>query len=188
MRRIYLLTVSAVLIAGCTRERMMEGTISDASMNTVTIICEDGTATTFSTSEADTTQANGLITGSPATIYYKGKAAEGRTLRATRIVTPEQYSMLIGMWVIPDPIEAGGVMGFMLEADGKAKSINMATLVLESWRYDEGRLTISGRSIGNGQTIDFDEEYTVESLDDTTLVLARGDEKTAYTRLSGNNE
>lgn len=43
--------------------------------------------------------------------------------------------------------------GFVLEADGKASSVNMATLVYGSWKLEGRRLILSGRSLGNRQTI-----------------------------------
>lgn len=50
----------------------VSGTITDASMNTVTIQTDDGTELTFSTEDAETSGADGLETGSTATIIYAG--------------------------------------------------------------------------------------------------------------------
>ncbi len=50
----------------------ISGTITDASMHTITIETDDGASLTFSTEDADTSGADGLETGSTATIIYSG--------------------------------------------------------------------------------------------------------------------
>ena len=41
---------------------------------------------------------------------------------------------------------------------------------------------MTGRSIGNGQTIEFSEIYTIEKLTPDTLVLRNGNMTMTYTR------
>ena len=60
----------------------------------------------------------------------------------------------VGIWVEPVPGMAG-VQGIALEEDGAAHSVNMATLRYETWKYEKGRLVLTGMSIGNGVTIPF---------------------------------
>ncbi len=62
-------------IAPAGEENQMQtvsGTITDASMNTITITTDDGAELTFGTEDADKSGANGLETGSTATIIYSG--------------------------------------------------------------------------------------------------------------------
>ena len=77
-----------------------------------------------------------------------------------------------GKWLQPVPGMAGAVQGVWLEDGGKASSINMSTLVYESRRGSE--LVLQGKSIGNGQTIDFSEAYRIKKLTDRELVLQAG--------------
>lgn len=88
---------------------------------------------------------------------------------------------LVGSWV--EPI-AGlpGVQGIKLEAGGKASSINMATLQYETWTQDGENLVLTGKSIGNGQTIDFTDTLKIEKLTPEDLVLSQNDVLLAYTR------
>ena len=74
------------------------------------------------------------------------------------------------------------IQGFTLGANGVATSVNMATLQYDTWRTDGNELIMTGRSIGNGQTIEFTETYTIEKLTDDTLVLRNGDMTMTYTR------
>ena len=60
-----------------------------------------------------------------------------------------------GSWVEPVPGMPGMQQGFVLDRDGSASSINMATLKYEAWKKVGNRLLLSGTSIGNHQNISF---------------------------------
>ena len=80
-----------------------------------------------------------------------------------------------GKWVEPVPNMPEIKIVFDLEQGGKAKSIGMATLQYDSWKEKDGRLILSGKSIGNHQTIEFTEEYEIVSVDENKLILKNGD-------------
>ena len=80
----------------------------------------------------------------------------------------------VGIWVEPVPGMAG-VQGIALEEDGAAHSVNMATLRYETWKYEKGRLVLTGMSIGNGVTIPFSDTVKVEGLTEDSLLLSRGE-------------
>lgn len=54
-----------------------------------------------------------------------------------------------GSWVETVPGMPGMQQGFVLDGDGSASSINMATLKYEAWKKVGNRLLLSGTSIGN---------------------------------------
>ena len=87
-----------------------------------------------------------------------------------------------GTWTQPVPNMPTMTQGFVLNTDGSAQSVNMATLQYDTWSRSGDTLTMTGQSIGNGQTIEFTQEYTIESLDNDTLVLRDGDITYTYTR------
>ena len=91
---------------------------------------------------------------------------------------------LTGDWVMPVPGQPGKVQGMRLDEGGKASSINMATLVYEGWKRDGDVLTVSGKSIGNRQTLPFEERMAIEKLSKDTLVLkgGQGGAEFRYTR------
>lgn len=78
-----------------------------------------------------------------------------------------------GKWIQPIEGQEGKFEGFELKADGIAESVNMATLKFEKWSKDSTTLTLSGKSIGNGQTIDFSDVYTIAQPDNNTLTLLK---------------
>ena len=106
------------------------GFITDASMNTVTVENAEGTFT-FSTMDADKSEANGLLLGAPVVVDYKGKLEDGAA--AAKVATDPTYAEAVGKWTMPDPINPEGVMGIDILIEGQAQSINMATLRYTSW-------------------------------------------------------
>lgn len=85
---------------------------------------------------------------------------------------------ITGRWIEPLPGIADGapVQGIILNADGTAESINMATLKYETWSRDGDIITLTGTSIGNGQTIKFSDRYYIKELSRSTLYLVGVDE------------
>ena len=57
---------------------------------------------------------------------------------------------------------------------GKASSINMATLQYEKWEKKGNMLILSGKSIGNHETISFTDTLTIEELTENKLTLKKG--------------
>lgn len=89
---------------------------------------------------------------------------------------------ITGEWVQPIPGMEDQMQGIKLEDGGKAESINMSTLLYQSWKQEGNKLTLTGESIGNGQTIDFEEVYIVAKLTKDSLVLKQGNLELVYVR------
>ena len=90
-----------------------------------------------------------------------------------------------GTWLQPVPGLPGTEQGFTLAADGRASSVGMATLQYETWRQEDDRLILTGKSIGNGQTIAFTDTFRIERLTADSLVLTKGTQPFAYGRAAG---
>ena len=60
-----------------------------------------------------------------------------------------------GSWCEPIPGRAQDVQGIKFQKDGKASSINMATLQYKSWKINGKTLILEGESTGNRQTLHF---------------------------------
>lgn len=78
---------------------------------------------------------------------------------------------VVGAWVEPIPGMEGQVQGIEMKEGGKASSVNMATLVYETWVQDGDQLILSGKSIGNGQTIEFTDTMAIKKLTADSLIL-----------------
>ena len=87
---------------------------------------------------------------------------------------------LAGQWVQEIPGMKGQFQGMLLKENGEARSINMHTLLYEKWEKDGDKLILSGKSIGNGQTIAFDISYLIKKVDAGQLVLNNGGEDLVF--------
>lgn len=79
-----------------------------------------------------------------------------------------------GNWVEPVPGMENQVQGITLGKGGKASSINMATLQYEKWEKTDNMLILSGKSIGNHETIHFCDTLAIERLTKEELTLTKG--------------
>ena len=187
MKSIKLLTTAVALcgLAACADNtpKTFEGIIADASMNTVFF---NDTATTeiytFSTMDADKSEAEGLLLGAPVVVDYTGKLEDGAA--ATKIATDPTYAEAVGRWTMPDPINPEGVMGVEILVEGAARSINMATLVYSSWELqgEADKILLKGESVGNGQTIDFTETGVIAKDAEGKYTLTIEGTGTVYTK------
>lgn len=78
-----------------------------------------------------------------------------------------------GKWVEPVPGMENQMQGINLEKNGKASSINMATLQYEKWEKQGNNLILSGKSIGNHITFSFTDTLTIKSCTNDKLELKK---------------
>ena len=185
MKRIKIMA-AAIALCGMTAcsdntPKTFTGFITDASMNTITVENAEGTFT-FSTMDADKSEANGLLLGAPVVVDYKGKLEDGAA--AAKVATDPTYAEAVGKWTMPDPIDPEGVMGIEILIEGQARSINMATLRYTSWELqgEAGKILLKGQSVGNGQTIDFTETGIIAKDADGVYTLTIEGNKAVYTK------
>lgn len=187
MKNSKFITFVALACAGLTacnsnKEQVATGIICDGSMNTLMIVSTNGDTLSFSTMDADKTQANGLLIGDTAQVFYTGKTG---LLTATKvIVTPAQRgnTEILGEWIQPIESMPGETQGIKIDENGTASSINMATLVYEKWSQDGDQLILSGQSIGNGQTIQFTDTLKIETVTPDSLILSSNGNIIRYSR------
>lgn len=86
---------------------------------------------------------------------------------------------LVGLWVEPIP-GMNKVQGVALKEGGKAHSINMATLLYEHWECNGNELLLTGKSVGNHQTIAFTDTLKIEKVSADSLILMRDKTRIAY--------
>jgi hypothetical protein len=94
----------------------------------------------------------------------------------------QNENVIVGSWIQPIPGQSGKVQGIRLDSDGKASSINMQTLLYETWEQQGEKIILTGKSIGNGQTILFSDTLKVDKLTADTLVLRKGNFERVYIR------
>ena len=184
MKRMKIMVAAIALcgLAACNDNtpKSFTGTITDASMNTVTVENAEGTFT-FSTMDADKSEANGLLLGAPVTVNYSGKLEEAA---ASKVSTDPTYAEAVGNWTMPDPIDPDGVMGIRIMVEGEAQSINMATLRYASWELqgEAGKILLKGVSEGSGSPIEFTETATIAKDADGIYTLTVEGNGAVYTK------
>lgn len=89
---------------------------------------------------------------------------------------------LEGAWVQPVPGQQGKTQGIAILPKGKAASINMKTLCYQGWSREGDTLTLTGKSIGNKQTIEFSNKATIKTLTSDTLELEENGQNVIYSR------
>ena len=84
-----------------------------------------------------------------------------------------QKEDLCGIWIQPVP-GSHIVQGVELNADGSARSVNMATLLYDSWKLEKESLILHGLSIGNGVSGEFSDTLGIVKLTPDSLSLQKG--------------
>lgn len=97
----------------------------------------------------------------------------------------QSQNPILGNWLEVMPVNRHIIQGITFNDNGSAQSIGMQTLQYESWKLENDKLTLSGKSIGNGQTIDFSETYDIIEISPETLKLGKfGMYQIEYKRVS----
>lgn len=106
------------------------------------------------------------------------------------LISCHQNKNVTGEWVENIPGMEYMKQGFRLEKDGTASSINMETLKYESWKTEENKLILSGKSIGNGTIIPFSDTLSICKLTDDSLIVKRFAMTRRFVRwhISGNDK
>lgn len=155
---------------------VVSGIVMDATMNNIMLITAKGDTIDISTMNADRSKVPGVLIGDSVKIAYEKEAEGGiEVLNALdlSITKHSPYCYIQGAWVEPNPINAKEVQGFILNKDGTASSVNMATLVFESWTLDDNVLILGYKSMGNGLTLEGADTLNVVKLNADSLVLSQ---------------
>lgn len=169
--------------------KTVSGTILDASMNTITLQDKETLDTlSFSTMSAEKEVEDGILIGDYATVTYKGGQKNNFKMASKIKVKAMPELRIMGSWIQPIPGMESQNQGIKIMEGGKAESINMHTLLYNTWKLtgpnDFGKytLTLTGRSIGNDSSFDFTEEYTVDCYTGDVLTLSSGDVVLTYSK------
>lgn len=98
----------------------------------------------------------------------------------TALLTACGGNCIEGKWIEPVPGMENQVQGINLEDGGKASSINMATLQYEKWEKQGNMLILSGKSIGNSETIAFTDTLIIAKCSNDKLILQKDNFTISY--------
>lgn len=90
-------------------------------------------------------------------------------------------SVLMGNWMMPNPIDGSSEVGIRIKDGGIAESIEQSSIIYKTWKIVDGKLEITLVREGGG-----DEEetnwYTIDKLDGDSLIYHFEDEVFEYSR------
>ena len=92
-------------------------------------------------------------------------------------------SYLIGSW----EEQSEKALHFTLYADGTAQSDNTATLLYQKWNVKSNQLYLVSKSIGNGISSVDTTMYEIQKLNESQMILKRGDLILEYKKIDKSN-
>ena len=185
--------VDSLTVAPTEEEKTITGVVGDASMHNFMLVTLEGDTLFVSTMDQEPGDVSGFESGDTVRVDYIEEEEEpgSSTIPTAKKVTRKMKkkmlaatlltsllaacggnsTSIVGAWVEPVPGMEGQVQGINIEEGGIASSVNMATLVYESWKQEGDQLVLTGKSIGNGQTIEFADTMAIKKLTPDSLIL-----------------
>jgi hypothetical protein len=156
------------------RDSTIYGICTDgAAMHTIQLQTDNGDTITIDVMQA---QENEKVFGG----YEPGDRMAVVTNRnQTQAVTVINLSVLLGDWVIPNPLDGTSVMGLSIRDGGIAESINQSSQIYKTWRLVNGNLELVSIREGGG---DFEETeyYRFRMLTEDSLIIDSGEQIFEY--------
>ena len=147
-----------------------------ALKDTLELIVDDGDTLTIDISKAD--KENKVL----------GKVQEGDRMI---VVTTDagkkvadiviNQNMLLGDWVMPDPIDGSSDVGISIKEGGIAETIELTSITYRTWKIVDGQLEIVSVIEGGGQEEEVN-YYDITKLTSDSLVYQNDEDSFEYTR------
>ena len=90
----------------------------------------------------------------------------GNQTEATEVIN---LNLLLGDWVMPDPLDGSDEVGIRIKEGGVAESIEMTNITYRTWRIFNGKLEITSIREGGGESEETN-YYDILKLSQDTLV------------------
>ncbi len=146
-----------------------------SSMNTLQILTDNGDTLTINTTYAEETMnvLGGYTSGDRMAVILREDRSQA--LCVTNI------SMLLGDWVMLDPMDGSSYVGIRIKDGGIAESINQSTIIYKTWRMFNGKLEVVSVREDGGDFEDT-EIFTISKLTGDSLVIRDVEQVYDYTR------
>jgi len=126
---------------------------------------------------AEATEENQVF-GNPSTGDRVAVMLTRDKLRATLVVNE---SVLLGDWVMDDPLSGQGKVGVRFKDGGIAESINQESYIYNSWRFWDGKLVISMTREGGAEIEEID-SFRIKYLSKDSLCYCNKIDTMFYSR------
>lgn len=149
-----------------------------SAMNTLELITDGGDTLTINLSS---TRDKDMVFGGYSVGDELAVITTSDSVNALMVINK---SVLLGNWIMPNPIDGSSDIGISLLKGGTAESINQSSIVYKSWRLFNGKMQITAT---RNDGIDMEEVfvYTIKQLTNNTLILVdEEDDVQEYNRQS----
>ncbi len=174
------LALAAAFLTGCRQPAApsVEGTVTDATIHSVTLSMQDGESVTLSTLGSDPMLVPGVLPGDAVRVWYE-VLSDGETLRAVQldITAPSAYRLLPGIW---RDCSAAEEVGLVLAEDGSARATGLP-LPLQDWSLDGDQLILTAVESDNPKATR-PLVFRIERLDSDSLVVASEAARLSFSR------
>jgi len=147
------------------------------SMNELQVLTDSGDTLNISITYAKDNglQLGGLDAGERVAVMVKEE--EGQKI-ATEVVN---INSLLGIWLMPNPMDGSDFVGMVLKEGGIAESVNQSSLFYKSWKIFNGKLVLVADHEGGG---DFEEvdTFRIKALGPDSLVIQGEEDLFEYKR------
>lgn len=96
-------------------------------------------------------------------------------------------NMLLGDWIMPDPIDGGTDVGISIKEGGVAESIEMTNITYRTWKIVDGQLEIISIREGGGQEEEVN-YYDITKLTADSLSYKNDEDSYEYSRYKPRDE
>lgn len=90
-------------------------------------------------------------------------------------------TMLMGDWLMPNPLDGSSEVGIRFRDGGIAESIEQSSIIYRSWKLVGGKLEIMLVREGGGDEEEIN-QYEITKLDDDSLIISNADDTFEYGR------
>lgn len=178
MKQIMLIVIGVVMAACATQKpeiRTVRGVVLDAYAESAMIQENDTTEVWIVLTEVtDMSECDGLVAGQSVAAECKvTQSTTGEVLTAIKVIAPDMpyEHYLTGSWVEPNPVAPDQVLGFTLESDGSAHSINTDEVVYRSWSLRGNRLVLVAESANEDEAFEQQIVYVIRGVSGRKLTL-----------------
>lgn len=187
MKLVNYMVLGAAVVAlttGCNHTTTVEGVLTSNTDKSITLTSPYSEQKWELPKRNDFADFGAVRTGEVVKVEYTTTRNNRQQIKTSTVTSDHSAdAMLAGVWIEQNPPIEGLVQGMALNANSRASSIGMATLLYNTWCRWDDRLVMTGKSLGNGQTIDFVESRKIAELTDNSLTLeSENGQKTEYRR------
>lgn len=147
------------------------------AMNTLQVITDNSDTLNISITDA---KDNGMVLGGLECGDRLAVMARkvGKEYIASEVIN---LNTLLGIWIMPNPIDGSDFVGIKLKDGGIAESINNSSTFYKTWRMYDGKLVLTANRDGGGDEEETD-TFSITKLGADSLCIQNSADKFEYSR------